>query len=195
MKIRRPPAPNPTRHFDPATGYTVIDVQETDEGPAPGTALKPLMEQYEGQNFPYRGVETHGVDPIYDVPVPEDQWEGGTIVVNVDEPNDEEEKVLPVRIVTESAREFETWAVAQANVGSNPSVVAGRNLRRTSIKVKNLDALNVIYIAPNLPSCNVYQAYPLDPNETVNLTGSAEIWAFAPVADAYLAILTEYTTG
>lgn len=194
----RPPEPvtQARSHYDPASGYTIVDVQDTEDGPAPGTAIKPLVEEYEGRNFPYRGSEIHGVDPLFDVPPSPESWEGGMVSVDVDDEAKEPEKVLPVRIVSESTKEFETWSTQQVYVGEYPVQIVGRDTRRTNLKIKNLSATVVLYVAPSEQSAKRTLAYPVDPNESFTLVGSDQLWAVsATSAQVLVAILIEFTAG
>lgn len=186
----------PTTHYEPETGYTVVDVQETDEGPPPGTRLKPIVEEYEGQNFPYRGTETHGVNPLYDAPPSPEAWEGGMVEIDTSRLDEEPEKVIPVRIVAESTEEHESWSTQQYWVGNNPTQLAGRNTRRTALKIKNLSDTVVIYVGPNEMSTRASLGYPVDPGEIFSLTGSDQLWAVSATSDQVLvAVFMEYTVG
>ncbi len=187
-------SPRMQGHYDPRTGYTIIDVQETDEGPRPGTAIKPIPETYAGQNFPYRGTETHGVDPIYDVEPPPEQWEGGMVPVSVAEP-EEPQKVIPVRIVEESSEEYDDWATGQADIGVNPTQIVGRNPRRSSLKIRNLSATVVVYVGKDMGGANFFSGWPIDPGDSLDLNSTEAVFGRAVTGTVIVAILQEFTVG
>ena len=177
--VRQAKVPAPARsHYDPNTGYTIVDVQETDEGPAPGTALKPIPEEYEGHNFPYRGTETHGVDPLYDVPVPADQWEGGSITVNVDHEKQAPQTVVPVRIVNQGPREIKEWRAFRVYAGANPSILVGKFDARESFTIRNLSPDKKIYLGGDL-QVSRGQGYPVDPGAVFSIDCDTEVWGIS----------------
>lgn len=168
----------PTSHYDPATGYTIVDVQETDEGPAPGTAIKPLMEEYEGRNFPYRGTETHGVDPLYDVQPSPDKWEGGSVTVDMDKLEQEPEKVIPVRVVNEGSREIKEWRSYRVYATSRASILVGKFDARISFTLKNLSQDKTLYVGGDL-QVSTGQGYPVPAGGTFTVESDTEVWGIA----------------
>lgn len=97
----------------------------------------PVPEEYEGDNFPYRGTQTHGVEPVH---VPEEMrdWEGVVPAeYRVVEP---EPEPTPVRIVQTGGRELHKWQVRRDYATGVVSRVAGRNDARTTLRVRNLGA-------------------------------------------------------
>lgn len=174
--VRRVTQASQPMHYDPTTGFMVVDVQDWDEGPAPGTIIKPIPDPYDSTNNPYRGGENHGVDPIYDIPAPEDQWEGGSVPVNV--PDDEEapETVQAVRIVNKGPKEIKEWRAFRTICGQYPSIVIGKFDNRESFTLKNLSPTVTIYVGGDLQISKT-QGFPVKPGESFSVPADTEVYA------------------
>lgn len=155
-------------------------IQEDPYDPAvsePQRALVPLEEHYAGYNAPYRGSNTHGVDPSYfGTDVPDDQWEGG--VVELAEPSEPEPAPTPVRIVNEASSEISDWRSGQSSVGLDRVRIVGANPKRTSVKIKNNSTNKAIYVGRN--TVTSYSGYPVAPaGGEFTLNSTEDIWAIA----------------
>lgn len=168
----------PNWHFDPTTGYTIVDVQETDDGPRPGTALKPIVEEYEGHNNPYRGTEDHGVHPLYNVPPPDDSWEGGMAPVNPDRLDEEPEAVQAVRIVNVGAREIKEWRSFRVYATATPTILVGKFDARESFTLKNLSDTVTVYVGGDM-QVSRSQGFPVAPGTEFSVDCDTEVWGIS----------------
>lgn len=142
------------------------------EGPPP-EAVKPLEEHYTGDVFPYRGTENHGVNPLFSIPVPDDEWEGGSVPVDVDykEEEPEPQKVIIVRQGRTEILEFRTFhTVANAN----PTLAISSMLKRQVTKIKNIGTA-AIWIGHN-ESVSALSGYKLDANAEFTTNSTTDIW-------------------
>lgn len=104
-------------------------------------AIPPVPENYEGVNFPYRGIGNHGVVPTQGVD-PEEYYDNDSYDLNPDAfetiPAEKEVDPVPVKIVSESARElneFRTGSLA-IPIGSDVLQLFGRNDRRKKVRLR-----------------------------------------------------------
>lgn len=104
------------------------------------TPITPVIEEISEPNFPYRGIENHGV-PVtghgnYGVA---DAANTATVDA-VFEIEPEPEHVVPVRIVRDNtdndAREIRIMRVRQTMIGTEPQRIIGRNVNRQSIVIR-----------------------------------------------------------
>ncbi len=167
-----------SHHFDPATGFTIIDVQETDDGPRPGTAFKPIPEEYAGHNHPYRGTENHGVDPLYDVPPPAEEWEGGSVPVDSDRLEREPEKVSLVRVVSSGPREIKEWRSFRVFATGVPSILVGKFNARESFTLTNLSETVTIYVGGDMQVSRT-QGYPVKAGQSFSVDSDTEVWGIS----------------
>jgi hypothetical protein len=157
-----------------------------------GKGTKPILEEYVGDNNPYRGVETHGVAPTvhpeftekYD---PDEDGEEYDKPVEFPEP-------IPVKIVHETVTEFVDWIVRRETVDSNTRRIVQQNDRRIGLRVKNMDAAKTIYVFPESNNA-IFLGWPLAPLEQLNLLASqADVWGLSgDGTQVEVAIMEEYT--
>jgi hypothetical protein len=120
--------------------------------------VKPIPEKTEGDVFPYRGIENHGVKPLKKVPEyvdqwPEDQGDGEHYI-----PGPTEDEPIPVRIVSgDYTREFKDFRTLTAYVPNTSGqalnqsgLIIGRqdpgsNARRV-VHVQNQSGTKAIFI-------------------------------------------------
>lgn len=159
--------------------------------------IAPIPEHYAGVNFPYRGIETHGVapDPNIDYSDPETKYDPETDKETY-LPEIVEHDPIPVRIVNESPRETDVFRVTRFLANGNAQQLIGRLDSRKSLRIKNLDDTNPVYIGPN-STVNAYTGYPISPGaEIVPVNATQEVWVTAGAGDAYtveVAVLYEFT--
>lgn len=164
-------------------------------------AIEPVPERVAGHVFPYRGMETHGVDPNNNWRDPE-EYDGYERGIEVDsEPLPQEPDPIPVRVVQDGAREirrttnFRAFATGSIKGGGASQVVSARfqSHTRRSAKVKNMDSTTV-YIGTSQESASVMNGWPLAQNEVYETTGEDAIWALGTgTIESPLAVQVEWT--
>ncbi len=126
-------------------------------------AVEPRPEAVVGTNFPYRGMNDHGVPVEHVDPVSFAGYEDTQ--AGVYEPAEEIPDPIPVRVVREFTRELRRSRTAQFVVdGTGTSsalvqMIAGRNPARTSISVKNFGA-QTVWIGES-ESVATFTGYPI----------------------------------
>lgn len=140
--------------------------------------LKPEVEHVAGKVFPYRGTEQHGVsDPNIKIDYPDETWPDTTIAAFEEHKPDPEP--VPVKIVRTGAREIRDWRTRQTVVTGTPILVVGRNLDRTTVRIRNTSATIVAYIG-NTVSVSAISGYPIAANsESIPITTSEEIYGIS----------------
>lgn len=163
--------------------------------PEPGgttTPLQPIPDRIEPVNFPYRGQEQHGVEvegkPWIPKDADEQSWES---TVDYAEPERPLEPV-PVRIVSETARETKHWRAWRHTAEQNATMCAGRNLNRTRIRIRNMSTDTDVFISGD-SNCSVYAAFPLPFGTEIVLETETEVYCVTArdVDPVELAILSE----
>lgn len=103
-------------------------------------AVQPVPEEYEGVNFPYRGIENHGVEPTKGVD-PEnyydhDKWDAGPDDIP-SLPAEKEPDPIPVKIMNASGRERFNFRTAKTAFNTiTPQQLMGRNDRRNMVRIR-----------------------------------------------------------
>src|SRR4051812_1863056 len=102
-------------------------------------AETPVLEHVEGSVFPYRGMEEHGV-PVHGSQFEDVPGHEGTVPAffTVDT---EPEHVVPVRVVqgvTDKTRRVVRTHAVPVRIGDPPTVIAGRNDKRSKVWIKTL---------------------------------------------------------
>lgn len=142
--------------------------------------VDPVPEAYAGQNWPYRGIETHGVDPNNK---PDDMpGFDGTIPVELvvkDPPPDP----IPVKIVGEGGRQITDWTTSTFTVFGNAIRIldADRNGRRKTALIKNLGP-NTAYLGPSSESATGFMAWKLTPGDSLSTNVDTDVYAVAAAA-------------
>jgi hypothetical protein len=155
----------------------------------------PAPDRYGGVNFPYRGQQTHGVEPTDTAVGSPDDWEGGAVEIAYETPENEVVPV-PVRIVSGAATEYRHFQTYQATVTDQPLMVVGQKLGRTTATVTVVGGA-IVYLGPS-SSVRDNNGFPiglanLDP-KFVTL-GEAPVWAVCGSGlSATIAVHTEYAT-
>jgi len=160
--------------------------------PAPGTTepVQPVPDTYGPTVFPYRGSEQHGV-PMDVQTTLQDQW----VVDPVDAAEvlheAPEHEPIPVRIVTESSREIKDWRTGQTVVTGSPSLIAGRNDRRSVVRIKNCSATVAVYVGNTL-GVSTISGYPIAANGELAISTSEEVYGIsADTTSVYVAVIQE----
>lgn len=138
--------------------------------------IEPVPEHYAGYNNPYRGTETHGVEPTVDPrPVPTH----AEFVEETFEPPIPEADPIPVVVVTQGGREIRRSRIFQgkANANQNNQLV-GRDEMRVKIRVKNLGASDV-YIGNNNNTANAAHGWPIRQHEVWESETQGELWVLS----------------
>jgi hypothetical protein len=175
------PVPYNTGHFPPPR-----------ENPGPGEdeILGPDVDDFGPQVFAYRGSEPHGVQSDNRF----DDVNGYDELVPV-EFEEEEEGVapIPVIVVNEARQELKDWNVGRSFAPSfslGAVRIIGRDNHRTSLKIRNIHALYVLWIGPEPQIATPGFGYPIFPGGEFTLDDATQdIWASASdVGPAYNAL-------
>jgi len=163
--------------------------------------VKPVPEHYEGVSFPYRGTESHGVNPPKDID-PEEYYD---IQTQDDGPNPypvapdiKEEDPIPVRIVQKSSRERRAWRGKQIAVTDQKIQILGRHEKRGKVVIRNTTmSTNNVYIAED-QSVSPYTGFILRNAAAVSgsldLNTTEEIWAVCDTGEtATVFVAYEYS--
>lgn len=170
------------------TSYT------NEEVTGPVSYRVPLPEGYATPFFPYRGTQTHGVNPGAVTQVADEDSEGGKIDLSYFEPRTPDIDPVPVRIVEGAVHEyrrFHTWQV-QLNAVSS-IMVASRKDGRQNLRVRNFSTVgtNRVWLGSDA-SVTPYTGYPLTGNDEVIFTGEAEVYGIADTGTVTIAVLSEF---
>jgi len=177
------------------TQYSTEDVSATPE-PIP-QYIEPAPDRYGGVNFPYRGQQTHGVEPTETAPGSPEDYEGGTVEVAYPAP-DTEVPPVPVRIVeTDTAHEYTQWRAIQAFANPAPTMVVGRKEGRDRVTIKNLGDGDA-WIGPdsNVSTMSGFLIEGGAERGSVSLQSEAEVWAVSgDSTPQLLCIIFEFSTA
>lgn len=156
-------------------------------------ANEPAAEVYAGENFPYRGIETHGVKPTADPTNMPDWRSDGRLVPVLTVPPNVEIEPVPVRIVNEGSREIKRWRNSTYLVPDTAVQIVGRDRTRTRVLIRNVSTADPIFIGTDSSLTPTF-GYVLDFGATLELFSTEEIWAIAnPTDSVSLNILVEYS--
>lgn len=152
---------------------------------------EPVIEQFAGENNPYRGTNDHGV-PVKVNPPEMPDWDNPEIVEY--EAEERLPEPVPVRIVSESAKELRKWRHTNEFVDSTQRRIVGAWDKRTTLKIANQGPATV-FIAPD-SNVSAMNGYPLAAGKDISLTTTDDVWAIVvddTETDAHVAVLMEYT--
>lgn len=153
-------------------------------------AVEPVTEGRTGPNFPYRGAETHGVDPR------NDPWTRTTETLAEVPPVFDEPPAsitpIPVIIHSSSSAEINTWHATQVPVNIQPAQIVGRDPQRRSVTLRNLSGTNTVYIGRQF-GIDYNTGYPLDPQKDVTIHTTEEVWGISVDIQCLVAVLVEST--
>jgi hypothetical protein len=156
--------------------------------------VTPVPEHYAGTVFPYRGTETHGVDPSTEVTIDPEEADYGTTVAVPLEPVEKEQEPVPVKIVGEGGPgELRTWFIIREYVrtGEGPRRIVGQDENRTKVKIRNLHAADTLWIMAE-PYNDTNFGYPILAGAELELTAVTDVWAkVGAAADISVACLIE----
>lgn len=163
--------PNPFSRSQLVTSKTNV------ERPKP---ITPVLERVQGENHPYRGLEDHGVDNVYDPTDPV------TNTVDIDGrpvkieyvPEEKIPEPVPVRIVQESSREYRQFWTDRITLSDGRSSILGRDNNRITARVVNTDAAKTVWIASNNADLAL-RGYPLGPGKELPISGEMPVYAMA----------------
>lgn len=152
--------------------------------------IEPIVEQYEGTNLPYRGVQYHGVEPTERPQEPE----GYANAVEVDyldaEPTQE---AVPVRVVNRTDRYQRTARADTFTLVANiPVNVAGREDTRTSLKIVNTHATQTVYIGFAANMTNWNGSYPLAAGKDITTVSQDDVFVMSLVGGELIGWIAEY---
>lgn len=180
---------------NPLTRVSLSRSKRPPERPEP---IPPVLEEYEGDNIPYRGIEPHGVladppdwrDPETDMA----NHDGRKVIVyEVEEPGPEP---IPVRIVRGSdGRERRTFRAiigyaAGTNTGNARQILGNDDYRVKATIVNTTGA--IVYLAEDPSLANPMTGFPLVANGSYQTETQEALYAsVAQAADAVLPIAVE----
>lgn len=143
-------------------------------------AITPVMESYAGENNTWRGIETHGVEPIYDPADPNtfsvDINGRPTLIEYEDLPKDV--PVVPVKIVQDTMREYRQFWTDRVTLTDGRSSILGRDDRRVTARIVNTDAAKTVWVASS-PADLQLRGYPIAPGQTLTINGEMPVYAVA----------------
>lgn len=171
------------------TSYTNEEVE------GPPVYQSPLPEGFGVGFFPYRGTQTHGVDPGMVTPVADEDSEGGKVDTSYFQPRTPDIDPVPVRIVEGAAHEYQRFRTWQAYLNAtSPVLVAGRQDGRQNLRIRNFATVGTARVWLSADS-NVtsYTGYPLSGNDELILSGEAPVYGIADTGTVTLAVLSEYS--
>lgn len=164
--------------------------------------VKPVPDEIEGPNFPYRGHETHGVpsDGNPEEYYEDESYEGdGTVSGYAPEPVIEEP--VPVRIVAATGRERRAWRATRVTVGEVAQQILGRHDKRLRTIITVHPVLydgttsnpDPIYIGDD-SGLRPYTGYRIGSDATCDqIMSTEEVWAVAdPGKVIEVSIITEF---
>lgn len=147
--------------------------------------IPPRLESVEGQNFAYRGTETHGVTPTAksEDPLTDDAFDAlnpdgrAVFVPAIDHPKDEDP--IPVRIVTEFKREIKAFSTdRRIAVWNRADEIVGRDENRISLTIKNISSDKALFIGYSRETIFL-TGYPLYASQERTLTTEDPVYVAA----------------
>jgi hypothetical protein len=174
-----------------------IGPQSTSKTPSRPQPLEPEPEAYAGDNFPYRGTQTHGVEPLYESAPELEYGEGRLVEYEEPETKAEQAEPIPVRIVQEAGRELRMAnAVVQTAYGTGKGVrasrILGRDDKRSSATIKNLNTATV-WLGHTEAAAKVGSGFPLEDGQDYTTQSQGEWFAaIDQVDDAPVYVVVEY---
>lgn len=142
----------------------------------------PVIEEHTGDVFPYRGTETHGVDPV--VPSAAVPGHDGSVAVPT-KPAPPEHEPVPVRIVQNDTDEIRDWAPRSIPILPGQKIrLVGRNKRRSKITIYNFsewhndffDPGNYILWVGRDANVSQFAGVPLPANGNISISTTEEVW-------------------
>lgn len=169
---------------------TPVQSKPVQDRPEP---VAPIPESVQGDNNPYRGLETHGV-PSDNKPAPPGAWadnhEGFTYV----KPAREVDPVA-VEIVNEYGKEYRRHRIHRASVDNTRGLTwIGRNDARTFVTIKNRSVANSVFLyhEPIDPVSGPLYGWELAAGETLDLHSQAPVYVVGQNANMTTIQAIEY---
>jgi hypothetical protein len=158
---------------------------------APVELPDPVLERPVGGWLPYRGYVDHGVavdDHETEAYATEENgyWEGRP--VPYEEPAKPGADPVPVRIVNDAPNEMKRFRVSRTQATTSGNQLLGRNPRRNSVRLRNMDAANILYIHHE-PNYTSWLGYPILPGTDLEIQGGEPLYAVAATANIEVAVL------
>lgn len=156
-------------------------------------AIPPVPEEYEGTNYPYRGIESHGVAETPGVDPEEyyehDKWDAGPAHPASLEAEKEPDPVK-VKVVNETARERFAFRAFQfpAN-GLTAQQFLGRNDKRSVVKIKLVTGGSTNVIVGHDNGVKPTTGYIIQPGQETSIRTTEELFCIADKGGA-----TDYVT-
>lgn len=173
----------------------LLNSKEMNQSREPSDSMsdhEPVMEEYAGENFPYRGIETHGVKPTADPTNMPDWREDGRLVPVAYVPEGVEIAPIPVRIVTSGQKEVKKFRVNKYVVPDTPVQMLPRDATRTRIRIRNRSTSLNIFIGSDSSVTEDF-GYIVGTSATLELVTTEEVWAIAGAGNTVsIDLLTEY---
>lgn len=175
--------------------------------PARPRAIAPVPEHVEGQNFAWRGMEEHGVEPTGKSVDPEtyEVDDSEKVITTIAEPVEIPDPI-PVTIVQKYRQEYREFGsdrvsldfTTGGNLAGRAYELLGRDNDRISVRVKNCDASNIVLIGTTREEVTM-RGYPLDPGESTTIVSESPIYVVCvsstydvPTTPTLVAYLAEY---
>ena len=160
--------------------------------------VTPVPEHVKGTVFPYRGMETHGVEPVKGVDYDTEKYQIDPNDLGEEHPDYMPEEKwpepIPVFIVNEAASERQDIRVNRYLVQDAAQRIAPQMDSPRIVRIANLDSANTVYISSDSNIASV-SGYPIKPNTESNpIRVESDVWAVcASGLTAEVAVLTEYS--
>lgn len=155
---------------------------------------EPNAESVIGYNFPYRGQQQHGVGVEAQPWIPQDgdaeAWETREDY----EASDTEVRPVPVRIVTDTSGEIREWRAAQNIADGAPRLISGRNTAQSSVHVTNTNAVETVWIGPDV-TVGTLSGWPLLPGEDVTINTTEPVYAITNGSTVNVAVLIQHSVS
>lgn len=176
-----------------------VNPEHTEDPPARSERAKPEIYAEEGVNFPYRGVEQHGVEYHSTIP---DELEGAQYSEEMPlpphyMPEPKKPTPVPVKIVSESSCERHPFMADQFLIdGSESLMIVGRSDARDHVVIRNLSTSVTVYIGPS-SNVKADTGYPIPPGtDTPRMHTTEAIYCIAdPAGTAQIGVMWEYTVS
>jgi hypothetical protein len=180
------------------------DTGQTDREPE---RVKPVVEKTEGDVFPYRGIENHGVKPHAKVPEYVDQWPDSQGDGEHYIPGPTEDEPIPVRIVqgdyTREYQDFRTFTAYVPNTSgqalNQSGLIIGRqdpgSASRRVVHIQNQSGTRAIFIGSD-NGVSALNGYRVAANSEISfpLVTESEIWgASDDGSQVAVGVLVEFT--
>lgn len=185
-----------------ADGRMWVNPEHTENPPERAARATPETYQEKGVNFPYRGVETHGVPYTSTIP---DELEGRQYSEEMPlpphyMPEPKKPIPVPVRLVTDTSCERKMWDSDQYTVfgpdAQTGLMILGRSDDRSYVIIRNLATSGNVYIGAT-PNVTPQNGYPIPAGtDTPRIYTTEAIYCIGDTAtQSQVGILWEYSVS